>query len=290
MSSNVPNLTLNNGVQIPQVGFGTWRLEPDDAYCAVLCALSQGYRSIDTAAMYFNEEAVGRAIADSGVPRNEIFLTTKLSNWERTADLARKGFERSLKELHVDSVDLYLIHWPGTPDLFLPTWRALEEIYREGRVRAIGVSNFLAHHLETLAQETDIVPAVDQIECHPYLYQQETIEYCNAHGIVVEAWSPLMSGSAALTDPVICAIAQETGHDNAQVILRWHIQHGRRVLPRTTNPDHSLSNLSLFDFTLTQEQMARIDALSVHNQRGGHPDEVHLTLDIPAFAIGKIKP
>ncbi len=289
MACNVPELTLNNGVKIPQVCFGTWRLTPEDAYRSVINAVRQGYRSVDTAAMYFNEISVGRALRDCGVPEKEIFLTTKLCNWYRTYDLALKGFDESMKALGRDSIDLYLIHWPGTSELFVPTWKALEKLYHDGRVRAIGVSNFMAHHLETLANETDIVPAVDQIECHPYFYQKEVIEYCNAHGIVVEAWSPLMSGNAALTDETICKIAEETGKTNAQVILRWHIQHGRRVLPRTTSAQHSLENISIFDFALSDDQMARINALSARNQRnGGDPDTSHLSLEIPEFAIGRV--
>ncbi|MGI6003788.1 MAG: aldo/keto reductase, partial [Christensenellales bacterium] len=199
----VPMKKLNNGVEISMIGFGTWQLaEGDECYHSVLNAIKAGYRSIDTAAIYRNESSVGRAIADAGVSRDELFITTKLWNADQGYDSTLRAFDESMERLGLDTLDLYLIHWPGT-ELFVDTWKAMEKLYKDGRIRSIGVSNFLPHHLEELAEKTEVVPAVNQIEVHPYLLQQDAEDYCKAHDILIEAWSPLMSGKTALEDPVI---------------------------------------------------------------------------------------
>nr|WP_122012051.1 aldo/keto reductase [Maliibacterium massiliense] len=273
----VPIRTLNNGVAIPMIGYGTWQLtDPKVCYDSVLCALEAGYRSIDTAAGYGNEDSVGRAIKDSGIPRKELFITTKLNNPDRGYDSALKAFDISMEKLGLDYLDLYLIHWPGRSN-YIASWKAFEKVYAEKRVRAIGLSNFLKHHLESLAQQTDIAPVSDQLEYHPYIAQAETESYCKAHNILVEAWSPLMSGKVALADPVISAIAQAHGKSNAQVILRWHLQSGRRTIPRSVTPARIRENIDIFDFSLSLDEMAAINALCVKNTRSGpHPDEFAL--------------
>nr|WP_122012049.1 aldo/keto reductase [Maliibacterium massiliense] len=268
----IPVRTLNNGVQVPMIGFGTWQLaDPNVCYDAVTRALEAGYRSIDTAAMYHNEEAVGRAIKDSGIPREELFITTKLARDDRSYDKALAAFDVSLEKLGLDYVDLYLIHWPGTEERFVPSWKAFGKIYEQKRARAIGLSNFLQHHLQTLEAETGILPASDQLEFHPYLAQSETEDYCKAHNILVEAWSPLMSGKEALGDAVIVNIAKRHGKSPAQVILRWHTQCGRRVIPRSVTPARIAENLQIFDFSLSLDEIAALNALCVKNVRTG-PD------------------
>ena len=270
---NVPEVRLNNGVMIPMIGFGTWQLKEEDVcYNSVVSAIEAGYTSIDTAAIYGNEEYVGRAIKDSGVPHDQLFVTTKVWNQDHGYESTLEAFEISMKKLGLETLDLYLIHWPGET-LFVDTWKAMEKLYGDGRIRSIGVSNFLPHHLKELAEKCEIVPAVNQIETHPYLVQQEAIDYCSEAGILVEAWSPLMSGQTALGDPAIQAIAVAHGKTAAQVILRWHVQQQRRVLPRSTNAGRIAENFAIFDFELTGEEIAAIDALTVRGERTGpHPD------------------
>ncbi|MGI6004208.1 MAG: aldo/keto reductase, partial [Christensenellales bacterium] len=229
---------------------------------------------IDTAAIYRNESSVGRAIADADVSRDELFITTKLWNADQGYDSTLRAFDESMKRLGIDVLDLYLIHWPGT-ELFVDTWKAMEKLYKDGRIRSIGVSNFLSHHLQELAEKTQVVPAVNQIEVHPYLLQQDAEDYCKAHDILIEAWSPLMSGKTALEDPVIGKIAQAHGKSAAQTILRWHVQEGRRVIPRSTNQQRIAENFNIFDFELSADEVAAINALAAaKNERTGpHPDE-----------------
>ncbi|SCI89893.1 Glyoxal reductase [uncultured Clostridium sp.] len=265
--------TLHNGVTIPSLGFGTYKLQDtEQARDCVAYALRAGYRSIDTAALYKNETGVGQGIRESGLKREDIFVTTKLPNDRHGYDEALRTFDESMARLGMDYLDLYLIHWPGK-DRYVETWKAFEKLYREGRVRAIGVSNFLPHHLETLRQQTEILPMVNQIELHPYLWQRDAINYCQGHGILVEAWSPLMRGGAAFTEPTVSAIAQKHGRTNAQVILRWELQHGIRVIPKSATPARILENSDLFSFELDQDDMAAIDALERDGRTGAHPDE-----------------
>jgi diketogulonate reductase-like aldo/keto reductase len=271
----IPEKKLNNGVMIPMVGFGTWQLDDETiCYNAVLDAVKAGYMSIDTAAIYGNEEYVGRAIRDCGVPRDQLFITTKVWNRDQGYDSTLSAFDASMKRLGLDVLDLYLIHWPGT-ELFVDTWRAMEKLYKDGRIRSIGVSNFLPHHLEELKKNCDVVPAVNQIEVHPYLLQQEAEDYCRTNDILIEAWSPLMNGKTALNDPTIQAIAKAHGKTSAQVILRWHVQEGRRIIPRSTNEQRVRENIALFDFELTADEIAQINELakSKNERTGPHPDK-----------------
>ncbi|WP_114571434.1 aldo/keto reductase [Exiguobacterium flavidum] len=271
-------VTLNNGVKMPQLGYGVFKVPEEEVYEAVLTALKAGYRSIDTAMVYQNEAGVGRAIRDSGIPREEIFLTTKVWNKDQGYEETLTAFETSLGKLGVDYVDLYLIHWPMPKhDRYVETWKALENIYSNKKARAIGVSNFHVPHLERLLAETEIVPAVNQIELHPYLSQQEIRDYCKAHGIIVEAWSPLMKGRDALNDPVITEIAEAHGKTPAQVILRWHLEHGIVAIPKSVTPHRIEENLDVFDFSLTTDEIARIDALNRNERTGSNPDELHKT-------------
>jgi len=271
-------VTLNNGVKMPQLGYGVFKVPEEEVYEAVLTALKAGYRSIDTAMVYQNEAGVGRAIRDSGIPRDEIFLTTKVWNKDQGYEETLAAFEASIGKLGVDYVDLYLIHWPmPKTDRYVETWKALEKIYADKMARAIGVSNFHVPHLERLLAETDIVPAVNQIELHPYLSQQEIRDYCKAHGIIVEAWSPLMKGRDALSDPAITSVAEAHGKTPAQVILRWHLEHGIVAIPKSVTPHRIAENIDVFDFSLTSDDIARIDALNRNERTGSNPDELHKT-------------
>lgn len=264
--------TLANGVTVPQLGFGTWKMPQSSITVeSIVYAVECGYRSIDTAAIYRNEESVGEGIRHSGAKRSELFVTTKLWNAEQGYDSTLRAFDMSLRRLGLDYLDLYLIHWPGK-DKYIDTWKAFERLYAEKRVRAIGVSNFFPHHFETLKENTDIVPMVNQIELHPYLAQTEAEEYCKRNSILVEAWSPIMSGKA-LGDPSIAKIAEKHGKTAAQVILRWHNQRGRRPLSKSLTKERIKENISIFNFSLDAEDMESINALSSQNIRtGGHPD------------------
>jgi 2,5-diketo-D-gluconate reductase A len=274
--STVPKIILNDGNTIPQLGFGVFQVEPEDTAEAVGEALRVGYRHIDTAEMYGNEREVGEGIRASGLDRGDIFVTSKLNNSFHEPDDARRAFDESLSELGFDYVDLFLIHWP-LPTLydgdFVSTWKTMEEFNNDGRARSIGVSNFQIEHLERLAAETDMVPAVNQIEVHPYFTNDAVREYGQEHGIATEAWSPIAQ-SAVLDDSTITEIAEKVGKTPAQVVLRWHIQRGDIVFPKSVTPSRIQENFDLFDFELDQSDMGEISALDKDEdgRTGPHPD------------------
>ncbi|HEY5486340.1 MAG TPA: aldo/keto reductase, partial [Candidatus Limnocylindrales bacterium] len=271
--SSVPTVKLNNGVEIPQLGFGVFQIPPQETRAATLEALRIGYRHIDTAEGYGNEREVGQAVRDSGLDRAEVFVTSKLNNGFHARDRALGAFDRSLEVMNFDYLDLFLIHWP-TPAVgdFVETWKTLEEIYRSGRVRAIGVSNFQTHHLERLAAANTTVPAVNQIEIHPYFVQDDLRAFNREHEIATEAWSPIAQG-AVLDDPTIARIADRSARTPAQVTLRWHIQRGDIVFPKSVSPVRMAENFAIFDFELSDEDMAAITALHRNGRRGPDPDE-----------------
>jgi 2,5-diketo-D-gluconate reductase A len=271
----IPDVTLNNGQQIPQLGFGVFLIEPQDTVAAVSAALEAGYRHIDTAEEYGNEKEVGEAIRQSGLDRSEVFVTSKLNNDAHQPDDARQAFDESLKALGVDYLDLFLIHWPLPTRYdgdFVSTWQTLEEFYRDGRARSIGVSNFQAHHLRRLHGESQIIPAVNQIEVNPYLTQDELRGFCAEHQIAVEAWSPLGRGNV-LQDPEIEAIARRAAKTPAQVVLRWHIQRGHIVFPKSVTPDRIRENIDIFDFGLSADEIGTISALNRNERTGPDPDK-----------------
>jgi 2,5-diketo-D-gluconate reductase A len=274
--SAVPNIELNDGHAIPQLGFGVFQIHPRDTVEAVAEALRIGYRHIDTAEMYGNEREVGEAIRRSGLDRDEVFVTSKLNNSFHRRDDARRAFERTLSELGFDYLDLFLIHWP-LPTLydgdFVSTWRTLEEFRSEGRSRSIGVSNFQVEHLERLAADTDTVPAVNQVELHPYFQNEEVRSYDEEHGIATQAWSPIAQGEV-LDDPVIEQIAGRHGRTPAQVVLRWHLQRGNIVFPKSATPERIRENFEIFGFELEPSEVEAIDGLDRDEggRIGPHPD------------------
>ena len=274
--SAVPSIELNDGRTIPQLGFGVFQIEPEDTARAVGHALEVGYRHIDTAQMYGNEAEVGEAVRASGLDRADVFITSKLDNGFHRPDDARRAFESTLTELGFDHVDLFLIHWP-LPTLydgdFVATWMTLEEFRADGRARSVGVSNFQVEHLERLAAEAGVVPAVNQIELHPYLLNNDVHRYGVAHGIATEAWSPIAQGRA-LDDPVIAGIASKHGRSPAQVVLRWHIQRGNIVFPKSVTPARIDENFRVFDLELERGDIEAIDALDQGEagRIGPHPD------------------
>ena len=275
--NKVPSLALNTGVPMPQLGFGVWQVPDDEAATAVATALEAGYRSIDTAAIYQNERGTGQAVAASGIPREELFVTTKLWNSDQGYDATMRAFDASLDKLGLDHVDLYLIHWPlPSKDAYVDTYRAFEKIHADGRARAIGVSNFLPEHLERLIGETSVVPAVNQIELHPQLQQTASREAHARHGIATEAWSPLGQGKGILEVPAIVAIARKHGRTPAQVVLRWHLQLGNVVIPKSVTPSRIRENIDVFDFTLDPEDLAAIAALDENRRIGPDPAEFHV--------------
>jgi 2,5-diketo-D-gluconate reductase A len=274
--SAVPTIQLNDGHAIPHLGFGVFQIDPAETAEAVTRALDIGYRHIDTAEMYRNEKGVGEAVRSSGLDRSDIYVTSKLNNGYHRPDDARAAFDRTLSELGFDYVDLFLIHWP-LPALYdgdyVSTWKTLEGFREDGRARSIGVSNFQVAHLERLAAESDVVPAVNQIELHPYLLNSEVRDYDEAHGIATEAWSPIAQGGV-LDDPEITAIAGKVERTPAQVVLRWHIQRGNIVFPKSTHPGRMKENFELFDFELEPGDLERIDALDKGEagRTGPNPD------------------
>jgi 2,5-diketo-D-gluconate reductase A len=275
--STVPTVELNDGHAIPQLGFGVFQIPPEETAQAVRRALGVGYRHVDTAQMYGNEREVGEGIRASGLDRADVFVTSKLSNSRHRPDEAREAFDETLSKLGSDFVDLFLIHWP-LPTLydgdFVSTWKTLEEFHNDGRARSIGVSNFEIHHLERLEAECEVVPAVNQIELHPYFQNEEVRRYGEDHGIATQAWSPIAQGEV-LDDPVIAEIAERLDRSPAQVVLRWHLQRGSIVFPKSTTPARIEENFALFDFELESEDVSRIDSLErgEAGRTGPHPDK-----------------
>jgi len=263
--------TLHNGVKMPWVGLGVFKVtEGEEVVQSVKAAIKNGYISIDTAAIYKNEEGVGQAIKESGVPREELFITSKVWNSDQGYESTLAAFETSLNKLGLDYLDLYLIHWPGK-NKYKETWKALEKLYKDGRVRAIGVSNFLVHHLEDLISTAEIKPMVNQVEFHPHLTQKELLAYCKKEGIQMEAWSPLKQGQL-LNEPVLEDLAHKYNKSVAQVILRWDLQHGVVTIPKSIKEHRIIENADLFDFELSAEDMDKIDGLNQDSRAGSHPD------------------
>jgi len=275
--ATVPTITLNNGVEIPQLGFGVFQIKPEETASAVQSALEVGYRHIDTAEMYGNEAGVGEGIRNSGVPREEVFVTSKLNNGFHAHDDALTAFDGTLAALQFDYVDLFLIHWPlpGIDVDFVETWKALEEIYRSGRAKSIGVSNFTAHHLRKLHGETEVVPAVNQIEVHPYLAQEELRAFNAQHQIATEAWSPIAQGKV-LDDPAVVRVAERVGKTPSQVTLRWHIQRGDIVFPKSVTRSRVEENFALFDFELSEDDLRELNALNRDERIGPDPDTFNM--------------
>ena len=267
----IPSLTLHDGVEIPQLGFGVFQIPPDDTQGVVEDALAAGYRHIDTAGAYRNEKGVGAAIAASGIPREEIFVTTKLWNEQQGFDSTLEAFEKSLGRLAMDHVDLYLIHWPvPTQDLFVETWKAFERIREEGRSRTIGVSNFRIEDIERLQSETETAPTINQVELHPRFQQAELRAWHAEHGIATEAWSPLGQGRLLDEAPIV-EIAERHGKTPAQAILRWHLQLGNVVIPKSVTPERIRENLDVFDFELGDEEMTSFEAIDTGKRSGPDP-------------------
>jgi diketogulonate reductase-like aldo/keto reductase len=267
-------ILLNNDVSIPVIGLGTYKIgmNDDETYRAVRTALDKGYRHIDTATLYMNEKPVGKAIRESGILREDIFVTTKLWGTDILNNRIQMAFEGSLKNLGLDYIDLYLVHWP-VKGMVSSAWKAMEDIYIDGKTRAIGVSNHLIHHLEELLKDATVIPAVNQIELHPYLIQQEIIDYCKGKGIVSEAWSPLGSKkNSLLQDETLVDIAGKHGKSPAQVVLRWNIQKGIVTIPKSSHEERLAENIDIFDFRLSDDEIKQIDKLDRNRRTGVHPD------------------
>jgi diketogulonate reductase-like aldo/keto reductase len=284
--STIPHLTLNNGVEMPALGFGVFQTPPDETRSAVAAALAAGYRHIDTAAAYGNEREVGEAVATSGIDRSDVFLETKIWISDYGYDETLHGFEKSARKLGVDQIDLLILHQalPSESDRTLEAYRALETLLADGKVRAIGVSNFMVDHLTALLDKATVVPAVNQIEVHPYFAQREVQAFGTEHNILTQAWSPIggitfyrdgQHGST-LQDPVIGEIAEAHGRTPAQVMLRWHLQQGRSAIPKSTRPQRIAENIAVFDFELTGEQLAAIDGLDTGTRGGPEPSDITL--------------
>ncbi len=268
----VPSITLNNGVEIPQFGFGVFQIPAEQTKAATLTAFEAGYRHIDTAEMYGNEAEVGQAVRESGIPRDEVFVTSKLNNGFHAPEDAAVAIDTTLDALGIGPVDLFLMHWPlPTIGDYLDTWRAMEGMYEAGKARAIGVSNFKEHHLNRLFDGSTVVPAVNQVEIHPYLTQDGLRAFDREHGIATEAWSPIAQGKV-LTDPVVERIARLVEKSPAQVVLRWHVQRGEIVFPKSVTPDRVRANIDVFDFALSDADMTDITALNRDERTGPDPD------------------
>lgn len=275
--THAPTLTLNNGVEIPQLGFGVFLIPPDETAEAVGAALDAGYRMIDTAQGYRNEKGVGEALARSGLPREEVFVTTKLVNGQHGFDNALTAFEGSVERLGIEVIDLFLIHWPLPMfDQYVETWRALERLLGDGRVRSIGVSNFEIEHLDRLANETDVTPALNQIELHPEFSQEALRAYHQTHGIATEAWGPLGQSRGLLDEPSVVKLAETKGRSPAQIVLRWHIQIGNVAIPKSVTPQRIRENIDIFDFELDKSEMETLAALDRDRRLGPHPNEFDL--------------
>jgi 2,5-diketo-D-gluconate reductase A len=272
--SSVPNLVLNNGVEIPQLGYGVFKVPADETRRAVTTALDAGYRHIDTARLYDNEAEVGEAVRESGLLRDEVFVTTKVWSTDQGYDNTMRAFDASMRRLGFDVLDLYLIHWP-TParDLYVETWRAMEKLYMDGRIRAIGVSNFQPDHLRRLLDRCEVVPVINQVELHPYLQQHEVRKTDEQLGVLTEAWSPIARGGALLADPTITSLADKHGRTPAQVVLRWHIELGHVVIPKSVTPSRMEENLDIFGFSLDEDDMAAIARLDRGERTGPDPDQ-----------------
>jgi 2,5-diketo-D-gluconate reductase A len=269
---------MNDGRAIPQLGFGVFQVPPEQTAQAVSTALEAGYRLIDTAEGYQNEEGVGAALRRGGLPRDEVFVTTKLTNSAHGADRALRAFEGSLHALGLDEVDLFLIHWPvPAQDLYVQTWQTLAKIRAEGRARSIGVSNFTQAHLDRLLQETGVVPAVNQVELHPRFPQPELRAYHAAHGILTEAWAPIGQGQGLLADETIVRLAARKGRSPAQVVLRWHMQLGNIAIPKSVTPDRIRDNIDIFTFTLDEAEMRQVNGLATGERLGPDPDTFNVT-------------
>lgn len=264
---------LHNGIEMPWMGLGVYKMDVEngEARDAVLSAIENGYRSIDTASFYKNEEGVGEALSRTSVPREDLFITTKVWNDEQGYEETLEAFERSLQKLGLEYVDLYLVHWP-VPGKYKDTWRALEKLYNDGKVRAIGVSNFLPHHLDELMKDATIKPMVNQVELHPQLNQPELRAYCDEHDIQLEAWSPLARGKF-FDDPLIQELSEKYGKTPAQIILRWDYQHRVVTIPKSSNPERQAENADIFDFELSAKEMNRMESLNEDERIGPHPDE-----------------
>jgi 2,5-diketo-D-gluconate reductase A len=271
--TETPSVSLNTGATMPQLGFGVFQVPPQDVEQVVTTALEAGYRSIDTAAMYRNEEGVGRAIANSDLPRDELFITTKLDNGPHKSGEAERAFDESLRKLGLGYLDLYLIHWPlPAADRYVEVWTALEKVVADGRARAIGVSNFQISHLERLFAQASVVPAVNQVELHPYLTQEPLRAFHAEHGIHTEAWSPLGQGGELLHDQTVTGVAEKYGVTPAQAVIRWHLQVGNVVIPKSVTPERIRSNFDVFGFELADDDMDAISALNADRRLGPDPD------------------
>jgi len=274
-------ITLNDGVKMPQLGLGVFKVSDEEVKTAVEKALEAGYRAFDTAAYYCNEESLGEMLRNSGIPREELFITSKVWNGDQGYEKTIKAFEQSLANLGMDYIDLYLVHWPCPDfDLYIETFKALEQMQKEGKVKSIGVSNFHIKHLERLMKECDVKPVLNQVECHPYLQQKELKEFCKKHDIHVEAWAPLMQGGEALEDRTIKSIADAHGKTAAQIIIRWHVQEGTIVIPKSVTPARIKENINVFDFELSADEMEQIAQLDRNQRKGKDPENMHYT-EIP---------
>ena len=272
---------LNNGYPMPKVGLGVYKMEDDEMETAVQTALETGYRAFDTAYFYGNEQALGKALNNSDIAREDVFITSKLWNDYQGYDNTLEYFNKSLENLGLDYLDLYLIHWPCEKDgLYIESYKALEKLYNEGKIKAIGVCNFNPHHLETLMKETTIVPQINQIEVHPYFNQQDVQDYCDKHDITVTAWMPLMRNRGLLDDSVITKLAEQYDKTPAQIVLRWHLAHDRFIIPKSKTPSRIRENYDIFDFNLELTEIAEIDSLNRNARQGKDPDDV---------AIGDLK-